>query len=85
MMKKMISTIETQQDEILAFLGRIVNMESPSHEKSSVDAVMDVLQTAYEKMGFATRRIDQDHYGNHLVADLGSGKGGNDKQKGGKK
>ncbi len=74
-MKEMITKVAARQDEILAFLSRIVEMESPSHEKSNVDAVIDVLETSYRKIGFTTRRIEEDGFGNHLVADLNGGEG----------
>ena len=74
-MKEIMTKVEARQDEILAYLGRIVEMESPSHERSKVNAVIDVLESSYRKIGFTTRRIEEDQFGNHLVADLTGGKG----------
>jgi glutamate carboxypeptidase len=74
-MKEIITKVAAKQDEILAYLSRIVEMESPSHEKSHVDAVIDVLESSYRKIGFTTRRIEEDRFGNHLVADLNGEKG----------
>ena len=74
-MKEIMTKVEARQDEILAYLGRIVEMESPSHERSKVNAVIDVLESSYRKIGFTTRRIEENQFGNHLVADLNGGKG----------
>jgi glutamate carboxypeptidase len=69
------SYVKPRQDEILEFLYRIVNMESPSQEKRCVDAVIDVLEDAYCDLGFRTQRLPQEEYGDHLVADLHGGEG----------
>ena len=69
-MKRILTSVQANQDEILEFHGRLVNMESPSHEKQCVDAVIDVLETAYREIGFSTRRLEQEKFGNHLVADF---------------
>ncbi len=75
-MRSLISSyVEARQGEILDFLSSIVKMESPSREKSCVDAVIDVLESAYGDLGFTTWRLPQDEYGNHLVADFSGGEG----------
>jgi len=75
MRNEISSYVKARQDEILDFLFSLVNMESPSREKSCVDAVIDVLEVAYRDLGFTTERLRQDDYGDHLVADLAGEKG----------
>ena len=66
---------EKKQEEILDFLCRLVQMESPSQEKRCVDAVVDVLEDRYRVLGFTTQRLPRDQFGNHLIAEF-SGDGG---------
>jgi glutamate carboxypeptidase len=66
------SYINGRQVEILDFLCRLVEQETPSLEKRSVDAAIDMLDTAYKTLGFNTRRLPRDQYGDHLVADYSS-------------
>lgn len=75
MRNEISSYVKARQDEILDFLRSLVNMESPSREKSCVDAVIDVLEVAYRDLGFTTQRLRQDDYGDHLVADLAGEQG----------
>ena len=69
------SFVDGREVEILGFLDRLVRMESPSQEKQSVDALMDVLAAGYRFMGFKTERLSNDRYAGHLVANLSGGKG----------
>ncbi|MBW2148443.1 MAG: M20 family metallopeptidase [Deltaproteobacteria bacterium] len=69
------SYVESRQGEILDFLSGLVKKESPSHEKDHVDAVIDDLESAYKDLGFTTRRLLQERYGAHLVADFSGGGG----------
>ncbi|MBW1961473.1 MAG: M20 family metallopeptidase [Deltaproteobacteria bacterium] len=69
------TAVESLQEDILKYLTRMVNMESPSHEKSRVDAVIDVLEASFRHLGFRTRRLPQRAFGNHLVADMNEGQG----------
>src|SRR5262249_48315462 len=57
------------RQEMLEFLTRVVEMESPTLEKGHVDAVVDVFESAYRELGFRCRRLRQDRHGDHLVAD----------------
>jgi glutamate carboxypeptidase len=63
------AAVEARQQEMVEFLGRVVEMESPTLEKRHVDAVIDVFESAYRELGFRCRRLKQDRHGDHLVAD----------------
>lgn len=67
--------VDARQEEMFDFLSRLVRMESPSQEKQCVDAVIDLLETAYRNLGFKTERLPRDQYGNHLIANLLGGDG----------
>ena len=67
--------VDARQEEMFDFLSRLVRMESPSQEKQCVDAVIDLLETAYRNLGFKTERLPRDQYGNHLIANLLGGNG----------
>ena len=64
-----VTAVEARQQEMLDFLTRVVTMESPTSEKRHVDAVIDVFEAAYRELGFECRRLAQDRYGDHLVAE----------------
>lgn len=68
-----VAFLDARRDEMLDFLCRLVETESPSREKVRVDAVIQMLEDAYRDLGFTTRRLSQTEYGDHLVADAGSG------------
>jgi glutamate carboxypeptidase len=65
-----VSYVEKKHEEILDFLCRLIQIESPSQEKRCVDAVVDVLENRYRTLGFATQRVPRDQFGNHLIAEL---------------
>ena len=73
-MQRIVEAVQAKQDEMLEFLGRLVRMQSPSHEKGHVDKVVDILEAAYREIGFTTRRLKQKKFGNHRVADFNSEK-----------
>jgi glutamate carboxypeptidase len=70
-----VEYVDVRRKEILDFLSRLVQMESPSQEKRCVDALIDVLEMAYRDLGFQTERLPREQYGNHLVANLSGGEG----------
>jgi len=70
-----VGDVEKKKSEILDFLCRLVEMESPSQEKRCVDAVVDVLEKEYRNLGFATQRLPREQYGNHLMAEISGGSG----------
>jgi glutamate carboxypeptidase len=69
MVSPFTKAVEACQQEMVEFLSRVVEMESPTLEKRHVDAVIDVFEAAYGELGFRCRRLPQDRYGDHLVAD----------------
>jgi glutamate carboxypeptidase len=61
--------VNSQREDILTYLERLVRMESNSQEKAHVDRVIDILEKEYQALGMKTHRIYQENFGNHLVAE----------------
>lgn len=70
-----VDYVGARQQEILDFLCRLVEIESPSQEKRAVDGLIGVLERSYEDLGFSTQRLRRDHYGDHLIAEMSNGSG----------
>lgn len=74
-MKTLFEWVDARRDEMLAFLKRVVEIESPSEEKGGVDAVGAVFQEAYRAMGCAIRLERQTQYGDHVIAETPAQRG----------
>ena len=68
-MKPLFEWVDAHRDEMLAFVKRVVDIESPSEDKAGVDAVGAVFQDAYRAVGCAVRLERQAQYGDHVVAE----------------
>lgn len=53
------------QDEILAFLTRMVEHESPTHDKAAVDRYGQFLRAAFAELGMRVETLPQQEYGDH--------------------
>lgn len=54
--------------ELLAFLEGLVNMDSPTEDKTATDQVGDVLQAKAEALGMTVARDPQTRFGDHRIA-----------------
>lgn len=77
-------TVEPQQvadevarrsDETLALVRAIVEYETPTSDKASVDRLIDYLVDAMSARGMQTERLVQAEYGDLLIGRLGGGEG----------
>lgn len=75
-MTSLFDWVDAHRDEMLAFLRRVVELESPTEDKAAVDAVGAVFQDAYRRLGFGVRLEPQERYGDHVVADAPPAGGG---------
>lgn len=70
---KMIDTIKNflneHESDMIDLLERVVNINSYSANPEGVNRVANVLEEELQGMGFATRRIQNDTVGDHLVAE----------------
>lgn len=60
-----------QQDDILADIRKYVEMESPSHNKASVDALGDWTRQQFETLGCLVQVVEQPVQGNQLRIEFG--------------
>lgn len=65
----------SQQEEMLAFLQKIVALESPTTDKEAVDRLGQFLADELTGLGASITRYPQQQYGDHFVASWGEGTG----------
>lgn len=67
-MSAILSYLTQHQDDILADLELLAKAESPSHDKSAVDACGQVLQQLFIRhLGAKAEVFPRNEYGNHLA------------------
>jgi glutamate carboxypeptidase len=71
MSSDLLPWLESQRDSMLALLKRLVELESPSTDKKSVDAVGKVFTEELEASGANVSELRDERFGNHLRATLG--------------
>jgi len=67
----LVKSIDLHNDEGLALLERVVNINSGTHNLAGVREVGRIFRSELDSIGFKTRWVDQDEVrrGGHLVAD----------------
>ncbi|MRH42535.1 M20/M25/M40 family metallo-hydrolase [Aquibacillus halophilus] len=63
----MIKFLETQQEEMIKLIKKLVNIDSGSHFKQGVDTIGKILQNQFVELGFAVEEIENEEIGNHLI------------------
>ncbi|MEE9264643.1 MAG: M20 family metallopeptidase [Vicinamibacteria bacterium] len=71
MSNDLLSWLESQRDSMLALLKRLVELESPSTDKKSVDRVGKVFAEELEACGANVTELPSERFGNHLRATVG--------------
>lgn len=71
--RQILGYLRERQDDMVDLLGRLVNIDSPSTDKTCVDSLCETLQELWTDAGARTEIIKQDTYGNHLRAEWGQG------------
>ncbi len=74
-MSDLVAHIDGKQDEMLALLEHLVNVDSATQNKTGVDRLGSVLAARLADLGFAVERVPQMIYGDHVVGRK-HGKGG---------
>lgn len=74
-LKEIDEFIDSKRDEILELWKEIVNLESFTGNKQSVNVVANRIQSEFVKEGFDVEQIDVGPNGNTLVATLGMNRG----------
>jgi glutamate carboxypeptidase len=67
----MLTAVDAEAPDAIAFLERIVNMNSGTFNPAGVKAVADVLDAEFRALGFTTRQLSGDatQRGPHLIAE----------------
>src|SRR5712671_7300317 len=66
---------QQHEDEILSMLRRMVEIESPSDDKTAVDRMGSFLAEEFERLGGQVTFYPQELAGNHLKADFAGSSG----------
>lgn len=74
-LKEINEYIDSKKDDILEFWKEIVNIESFTGDKQSVNVLANRLQSEFVKEGFDVEQIDVGPNGNSLVATTGMDRG----------
>lgn len=67
------SSVSDRHQATLDLLKRLVEFESPSSEKASVDRLIDFLERQINERGGTVERLQQEEFGDLLVGRIGSG------------
>ncbi|MFQ6014901.1 MAG: M20 family metallopeptidase [Anaerolineae bacterium] len=74
-MAEILDYFQSRNEEMLALLRRLVEMESPTTEKAAMDRFGAFLSNELRNVGAAISAIGIRDYGDHLLAQWGEGKG----------
>ncbi len=69
-MNELHSWLSRRELELLRLLGRMVEIESPSHDKAGNDRLGQMIAREWRRRGVRARTLRQSQYGNHVVAEL---------------
>ena len=75
MMRALLRDLTSRKSEIVRLLGRFVECESPSHHKSAVDAMGQIVAAEWKQRGANVKILRQPNRGNHVRAELWLGDG----------
>ncbi len=74
--QRLLSYLRDHQDGMVALLARLVELESPSDEKASLDRLAAFLAGELAVLGAEVETLSQPQAGDHVRARWGSGPGG---------
>lgn len=74
--QKVLAYLRAHQDDMVALLTRIVELDSPSDHKPSLDKLSAFLAEEAGELGAAVEIRQQPETGNHVLARWGEGEGG---------
>ena len=75
MMHNLRRDLRKREKEIVRLLGQFVRCESPSHDKSAVDRMGEMVAREWRQRGAKVRVLRQKHHGNHVRAEIWLGAG----------
>jgi len=74
-MRRLLRELRRRESEMLGLLKRLVECESPSHDKAAVDRAGRIVASEWRKRGAKVNLLRQVARGNHVRAELFLGKG----------
>jgi len=74
-MRELLNWLRERQPPLVRLLGRMVEIESPSHEKAAVDRFGAMIAAEWRQRGARVRLLRQREFGGHVLADLWLGSG----------
>lgn len=64
------SWLRGREREIVRLLGRMVEIESPTHDKAAVDRLGQIVASEWKRRGSTVRVARQREHGDHILAEL---------------
>jgi glutamate carboxypeptidase len=74
--RQILAYLRSHQEEMVALLSQLVEMESPSDDKASLDRLSTFLAGQLRALGAQVTTLPQAEAGNHILARWGIGAGG---------
>lgn len=74
--QRRLAYFEERRDAMVATIRELVEIESPSDDKTAVDRLSDVVAQKFAALGGAVRVHQANHFGNHLQVDFAGASGG---------
>jgi glutamate carboxypeptidase len=74
-MRQILRELRGREREMLGLLERLVECESPSHDKAAVDRAGRIVASEWRKRGAKVNLLRQEARGNHVRAELFLGRG----------
>jgi glutamate carboxypeptidase len=74
-MRALLRDLTNRKTEMVRLLGRFVKCESPSHDKTAVDAMGQIVAAEWKRRGAKVKILRQPKRGNHVRAELWLGDG----------
>lgn len=68
--KELHSWVRSRERQIVQLLGRLVEIESPTHDKAAVDRLGQVVASEWRRRGAVVHIVRQREHGNHILAEL---------------
>lgn len=74
-MRELLNWLREREPSIVRLLARMVEIESPSHDKAAVDRFSAMIAVEWKRRGARVRTLPQRKFGNHVRAELRFGRG----------
>lgn len=71
--RQILQRMRDAQEAMVATLGELTDLDSPSTEKDHVDRFSSVLAKKWRGVGASVRFVRQEKHGDHLIAEWGAG------------